>query len=302
MLDYLGPGPGTCWRRSSSCSSGGRRSRCPGSAGPDDGHVSGGVTPHPTRDRSEWWPGPDPRQDRGRHVSPGRRAQPPRETRSPAMLDASPSPPEEPLTGTRSLRVEPLTSTRRRLRGAPGPGRAVLAQAGQARPPVRLGAAPAGHRRHRRGHHRRRVRRRGARTLAARPLGPRHESLPHHQKSPASTGPTEGTEPVPASPKGNGKSGKPSAGGPSEPKEGVGNRPACPPASRPACERHPTHPTQPTRKPKPSQAATGKPIDKPSGKPTDKPSGKPGGKPSTAPSPRSQGRDGRGVAWLVTTT
>ena len=153
-------------------------------------------------------------------------------------------------------------------------------------------------------------------------LGPRHESPPHHQKSPASTGPTEGTEPVPASPKGNGKSGKPSAGGPSDPKEGVGKptglptgQPSGVPSGGPS--GHPTQPTHPTRKPKPGRYGqadghAGKPTDNPSGsprtsptgKPTDKPSGRrsPAGSRRPAPSPRSQGRDGRGVAWLVTTT
>jgi len=70
------------------------------------------------------------------------------------------------------------------------------------------------------------------------PLGPldplgRHDSPPHHKKSPG--GPSEGTEPVPASPKGNGNSGKPSG--------------------------------------KPSANPTGKPTGQPTGQPTATPGG-----------------------------
>ena len=145
----------------------------------------------------------------------------------PAPLTTGGTVDRHPLAAGRAPRPRPG----RRLRGAPGPGRAVLAQAGQARPPVRLGAAAAGHRRHRRGHHRRRVRRRGARTpRAARPA--RSTRLTSAPPEVARVhGPTEGTEPVPASPKGNGKSGKPSVG-------------------------------------KPSANPTGKPIGKPTGQPT----------------------------------
>jgi hypothetical protein len=228
------------------------------------------------------------------------------------MLDLPPSPPEEPLTGTRSLRVEPpdldpddafVARLALAARYSPRPvkrahrfrsGRLLLATAGIA--VVTTGGAYA------------------AGVLAPLgplgPLGPRHESPPHHEKSPASTGPTEGTEPVPASPKGNGKSGTPSAGRPSDPKEGVGKPtglPTGPPSGVPSGgpSEHPTHPTHPTKKPKPTQAATskptdkpsgqptdqpgGKPTDNPSGQPTDKPTGKPGGKPSPGPKPAQSG-------------
>ena len=198
------------------------------------------------------------------------------------------------MTGTRSLRVEPpdldpddafLARLALAARYSPRPvrrahrfgsGRLLLATAGIA--VVTTGGAYA------------------AGVLG--PLGPigplgRHDSPPHHQKSPASNDPTEGTEPVPASPKGHG--GRRQAVGasrrPSRPESRRENRPASPPASRPAARastpseeatpdqeaitrrsrltpRSPPHPTG-----KPSGQPTGKPTDQPTGKPTDNPGG-----------------------------
>ncbi len=218
------------------------------------------------------------------------------------MLDLPPfSPPEEPLTGTRSLRVEPpdldpddafVARLALAARYSPKPvkrahrfgaGRLLLATAGIA--VVTTGGAYA------------------AGVLG--PLGPldplgRHDSPPHHKKSPG--GPSEGTEPVPASPKGNGNSGKPSSKPSGKPSANPTGRPTGAPSADPSGgpSGHPTHPTKkphPTTKPhptdkpsgKPTDTPTGKPTDNPGGQPTDQPTGNPGGKPSTGPKPAQSG-------------
>ncbi len=222
------------------------------------------------------------------------------------MLDLPPfSPPEEPLTGTRSLRVEPpdldpddafVARLALAARYSPSPvkrahrfgaGRLLLATAGIA--VVTTGGAYA------------------AGVLG--PLGPldplgRHDSPPHHKKSPG--GPSEGTEPVPASPKGNGNSGKPSSKPSGKPSANPTGRPTGAPSADPSGgpSGHPTHPTKkphPTTKPHPTGKPTdnpggqptdnpgGKPTDKPGGQPTDQPTGNPGGKPSTGPKPAQSG-------------
>ena len=193
------------------------------------------------------------------------------------MLDLPPfSPPEEPLTGTRSLRVEPpdldpddafVARLALAARYSPRPvkrahrfgsGRLLLATTGIA--VVTAGGAYA------------------AGVLG--PLGPldplgRHDSPPHHKKSPG--GPSEGTEPVPASPKSNGNSGKPSSKPSGRPSANPTGKPTGKPTGQPTGQ--PTgvpsggpsgHPTHPTKKPHP----TTKPH--PTGKPTDNPGGKPG--------------------------
>jgi hypothetical protein len=195
--------------------------------------------------------------------------------------DARPatSPTEEPVTGTRSMRVEPpdldpddafvarlALAARYSPRGVRrahrfGSGRLLLATAGIA--VVTTGGAYA--------------------VGVLGPLGPigplgRDDSPPHHQQSPASDRPTEGTEPVPASPGGTGDAGKPSGKPSDHPSGKPTGRPTGQPSGVPSGGPS-EHPTHPTKKPHPTKPPTGKPPDKPSGQPTDKPTGKPGAKP-----------------------
>ena len=199
------------------------------------------------------------------------------------------------MTGTRSLRVEPpdldpddafVARLALAARYSPRPvkrahrfgsGRLLLATAGIA--VVTTGGAYA------------------AGVLG--PLGPldplgRHDSPPHHKKSPG--GPSEGTEPVPASPKGNGISGKPSGKPSANPTGKPTGKPTGRPTGAPSADPsggpsgHPTHPTKkphPTTKPHPTGKPTdnpgGKPTDNPTGKPTDNSTGNPGGQPTDKP-------------------